>query len=229
VDGVPPDVQPIVNEVARELGAQQSHNVTHVLVTWDDLAVEDRPRDHCRHYAVRRQCEIFPHKYARAGLPVDVEDLRIGTTIITTVSHPVRESLSLNSLVERASILNPSFEVEFCEPFFTDNDFGEGVRRDRAAAIIRDPEAIASFSFDSLSVFLATRLVGLQGASYVTLVVASRIEDGPTVVAGAFKLFGDTAEISTARRDPVRAFLMLIDRYGAEVELCGLRDSSFLR
>ncbi|MBW0090647.1 hypothetical protein I4I73_17450 [Pseudonocardia sp. KRD-184] len=227
VDGTPPDIQPFVDEAMRELGAQQSRSVSHVLVMWDDASFHDNREDFYVHYAARRQCVVLSHKYPRGELPVDPEKLRIGTTILLTVAYPFRKMLSVGSLSDVTVVADAPSTAVFVEPIFTDNEFPEGVRRDRAAEVLRDPDFLSTYAFGDVRVLLATRLVAATRASYVTLIVASQIGGDTASISSAFKLFGSEAELGEIKIDPLKAFIRLVDRYGVAIGLCGFQGEFF--
>jgi len=130
-------------------------------------------------------------------------------------------------LTNQAVAVSAPSAIDFTEQFFTDNAFPEGVRRDRAAEGLRNPDALAAFEFDDLRVLLATRSITSDRSSYITLVVASQIGNGVVAISGAFKVFGSQSELDDIRKDPLKAFTTLIDRYGLEIQLCGFQGEFF--
>lgn len=226
-DEVPPDVQPFVDEAMRELGAQQSRSVSHVFVMWDDAAMRDNRDGFYCQYVARRQCVVLKHKHPRAELPIDPEAIRIGSTVLLTVFYPARKALTVSALTNQAVAVSAPSAIDFTEQFFTDNAFPEGVRRDRAAEGLRNPDALAAFEFDDRRVLLATRSITSDRSSYITLVVASQIGNGVVAISGAFKVFGSQSELDDIRKDPLKAFTTLIDRYGLEIQLCGFQGEFF--
>lgn len=210
-DAVPNDVEEYIAEARRELGSGHSSNVAKVLFVWDEF-MADAVVGSILAYRFRRRSLILDHSSPVSILQLDPAELFIDRSISFSSPWPgVRATDGRRSTPRHGNlIVSPQFR-EF-------NANTDGIRPQHAIEAVLRPDAeyrhqLAGGDWESF----VTRRVTQAREPYTMLTLVRELNDGRREIGEAYRIYDDgDANLSG---DPLAAFYVFIQRYGAPVGL----------
>ncbi|HMG40784.1 MAG TPA: hypothetical protein VK611_05615 [Acidimicrobiales bacterium] len=213
-DKVPSDIEAYAAEARRQLGSGSRHAGV-VILTWDDLVIDGVPGSEIS-YELRRRSLVLEHPNPASTLPITP----------TTISPSTRVSMTVSLLeLGQVSSVGPrlSHGDLIAGPGFRDfNAHVDGVRAEHAITAALNPDAEYQYVLErstKLSQSIVTRRVITTTHPYTLLIFVHEIAGKRFELGHSYKLYDDGGSLGLSR-DPLRAFHVLIHRFGA---LFGLR------